>query len=81
MLLDLFDRLSAQIADGDCAGCRIITVGAHFLLQCRLLQRQILRGRETCDGRLQPKAKQRFCFTVQPVRAPVRRDIAAMPPD
>ena len=49
MRLHLFDGHSTGVTDRDAPGCRIIAVGAHFLLQRSLMHRFILRRSGTYD--------------------------------
>ena len=81
MRLHLFDGRCAGVTDRDDPGCRIIAVGAHFLLQRRFVHRFILRRSGACNGVRTLQSEQSRCLTVQPVRAPVGREIAAMAPD
>ena len=63
----------------------VVSVGAHHLLeataQCRLLFGRQLRVRSGAAVSSSPEVKYLDGFAMQPVRAPVRRDIAAVAPD
>ncbi len=81
---DLADRLCAVLVDRDHAGGWIVGVGAHRLLQ-PCLQAGLLHGIEVdirlAGVTLRPEFEQRRGFPVQPVRGPVRCDVAAVTPD
>ena len=68
------------VADGDDRGLRIVAVGAHFAPEHGADPRLIGLGHRLEAG-VREQAAQRDRFAMQPVRAPVRRDIAAMAPD
>jgi hypothetical protein len=74
----------ALIADREDRGSRIVAIGAHFTPQDgadpRLFGFRQRRERRLGTGPGEPVA-QEGRFAVQPVSAPVGRDIAAMPPD
>ena len=80
--LDLMDRASAIVADGDRPGGAVIAVPSHFAGEgCLSERRQIFlrfAGERLFPGH---DAEKGAGLAVQPVRAPVGRKIAAMAPD
>src|SRR5690606_25689514 len=84
MCRDLLDRVSAVRGDDDLAGLGIVGVRAQLFLQPRP-QRAAPLGGKRLERRSplarRPEVEEGGRLAVQPVGRPVRRDVAAVPPD
>ena len=82
MLLDLFDRARAVVADRDDAAGGIVCVLAHLRAERGAVQGvlrlpRLVRKAPVCRN----DCKKSVRFPVQPICGPVRRQISAVPPD
>jgi hypothetical protein len=81
---DLGDHRSAVVRHGQHAAGRVVGIGAHLVAQSRLQRGLALRRLRVMGDAvlgLRPAIEQTDRLAVQPVRRPVRCDIAAVAPD
>ncbi|ABA47752.1 hypothetical protein BURPS1710b_2803 [Burkholderia pseudomallei 1710b] len=77
-------RRRARIRQREAIVRGVVAVRAHFTLQARIEHALLIDGQllvRRAELLARPRVAQLERFAVQPVRRPVRRDVAAVPPD
>ena len=80
---ELLEGRGLILADNHAIRRRIISIRAHLPDQPRLEHRLLVKiecGKVRCSHAVRPAVQQNFRFAMQPVRAPVRRNIRAVTP-